>query len=151
MRLRAAALAFIVSTAAAHAAAPWQSDVRAALQRAHFSYPMGRDEVTLRRVGEIGRRYVVVDYIWSESWHSARVRRGGFPRGVQRLLIFERKGAAWRYLGHYAVDAKPVGIAGNKILFDARRDEGDEIVFGPGGPPLHAWVDGENPTFDTRP
>jgi len=130
-------------------------DIRAALERSHFSYPLNRDEVTLHNLGEIGaghRRYRIVGYVWSESRnHDAHTRGGGALHGAQRLLVFERMGESLRYLGQYGVSAAPVAIKGKKVLFDAPPETGNEIVFGPDGPPREAWIDGENPVFDTSP
>jgi hypothetical protein len=144
LRLFLASMMLIVSAAGAVAAMPSLRDVRAALDRAHFHYPMNRDEVTLRPMGEIRtdrREYSIVYYVRSEN--------GGARHGAQRLLVFERAANSLRYLGQYSVTAAPVAVRGNKILFD--NPNGNEITFGTDGPPRKAWIDGENPAFDTQP
>lgn len=55
-----------------------------------------------------------------------------------------------QFLGSYDVGAaQPVRIEGSDILFDSRKEDGDLMRFGPNGPPEKAWIDGENPEFNS--
>jgi hypothetical protein len=146
--------ALIASLIGASAAEPSLHDISAALRRAHFSYPMDRSEVTLRGIGEIHasrHNYVIVFYLRAESERSMRARHGGTAHGSQRLLVFERTARSLRYLGQYSVDVVPVAIQENEVIFGSPPANGNEIVFGADGPPRTAWIDGENPAFDTQP
>ena len=69
--------------------------------------------------------------------------------GAHMLLVMT---PADKYLGGYYVneDAVPVAIKGADVLFNSAAKDGKRIHFGAGGPPEHAWIDGENPDF-SRP
>jgi len=67
-------------------------------------------------------------------------------RRAQRIMVFEIDRNSLIYLGGYGINAtEPFAIEGPKIVFKIRKDWGNEIEFGPDGPPAKVWVDGENP------
>ena len=67
---------------------------------------------------------------------------------AQRIMVFEIDHNSLIYLGGYGINAtQPFAIKGSKIVFDIRKDWGNEIEFGPDGPPAKTWIDGENPSL----
>ena len=67
---------------------------------------------------------------------------------AQRIMAFEIDRNSLIYLGGYGINTKqPFVIEGSKIVFRIRKDWGNEIEFGPDGPPAQAWIDGENPSL----
>ena len=98
-----------------------------------FSGPMGRG-VTIRYLGQIPARkheYLVYSHYFvnPESNH-----------GHMRILVM---GRGCIYAGHYYVMARPLGVRGNAVMFDAPKFGGNVIRFRHRMLPRVAWIDGE--------
>lgn len=67
-------------------------------------------------------------------------------KGVRRLAVFSQDN---KYLGSYSgIEPEPIGVKGDKILFQ-KSEYGDTIIFIGAQPPPIIYVDGESIKFES--
>ena len=141
MRTFVTALAMaMVATSAAWAGPRCGSrDLRAILAEQGFTGALGDGGDSLRWLGAWGESHADYFAYWYE--HVDRSRPAG--HAVRSVIVMDR---ACRYLGRYVVNPSKPHIHARVIYFaDASSGEGNKIVLTSKGPPLRAWIDGENP------
>ena len=131
---------FVAALAAPSAARPAMvGEMYKVLKKNPYTLELGKD-TSLKDAGKLcaaQRCYEIGVWVWETDRHRA-----------QRFLIFEIDHKELSYLGGYRIDTKQsFAIEGSKIVFKIRKDWGNEIEFGPEGPPAQTWIDGENPTL----
>lgn len=84
--------------------------------------------------GKAAFKFYFYEFINPESRHANH-----------RLLVFSD---ACRYLGSYAVDAKPVGIEEDRIVFPDTGTPGNVAKFEGASPPDRIWIDGDLPRLE---